>query len=95
MGTGGQPFPHAKQTQAQRAEDTFMQIHGGAGSRLIYRLVSILSNLPDFLSRLLRPVVNNDTRKPRSNRAPLPHNGLGRPLPGSVNQTAQPDQSGA
>ena len=32
------PFPHARISQAQQDEDAFMQLHGGIGSRLIYRL---------------------------------------------------------
>lgn len=41
---GGRPFLQAQQTKAQRDEDAFMQIHGGLGARLIYRLVEAFLN---------------------------------------------------
>jgi len=43
LGVRVQPFPHAKQTKVQKDEDSFMQAHGGLGSRLIYRMVEVFS----------------------------------------------------
>ncbi|AKI02494.1 hypothetical protein IMCC20628_03812 [Hoeflea sp. IMCC20628] len=37
--TGECPFPQARPAQALREEDAFMELHGGAGARLIYLIV--------------------------------------------------------
>lgn len=42
--TAGQvPFPGAAPSKQQRAEDAFMQRHGGRGNRLIYSLIEAVS----------------------------------------------------
>ncbi|MEL6126146.1 MAG: hypothetical protein AAFR57_07105 [Pseudomonadota bacterium] len=41
-GPTGCPFPGARPTKAQREEDAFMEAHGGAGSRLVHRVVNAI-----------------------------------------------------
>lgn len=42
LGPSQHPFPGARSTEAERAEDAFMQKHGGFGSTLIYRIVQLV-----------------------------------------------------
>lgn len=59
MGTGGRPFPQAKQTDALREENAFMHLHGGAGCRWIYGVVEAFSICRNVFKRLLKLIVRN------------------------------------
>ncbi|MEQ8308173.1 MAG: hypothetical protein RIA09_16685 [Hoeflea sp.] len=36
------PFPLGGKTRAEREEDEFMRLHGGAGPRTIYRVIGLI-----------------------------------------------------
>ncbi|WP_394691071.1 hypothetical protein [Hoeflea sp.] len=40
----GCPFPHARKSSGLEAEDAFMELHGGRGSRAIYLIVEWISS---------------------------------------------------
>lgn len=41
-GMGERPFRQGSKTKAERKEDEFMRLHGGAGPRTIYRVVCLI-----------------------------------------------------
>lgn len=44
LGTGEVLFPHARQTQARRDEDAFLEAHGGAGCVVLFRIVEAIAS---------------------------------------------------
>ncbi len=67
-------YTSSLQTQAQRDEDVFMHVHGGLGSRAIYRAVEALSVCGDSQKRLISRIFRSFTKgNQRSRGIPAKH----------------------
>tara|TARA_R110000787_G_scaffold9546_6_gene33213 strand:- start:57 stop:362 length:306 start_codon:yes stop_codon:yes gene_type:complete len=53
-GAGSRPFPQAGKTRAERQEDAFMELHGGRGAQLIYRIVCLIDAAAGWVILLVR-----------------------------------------
>ena len=53
-GPAPRPFPEPDKTRAEREEDAFMELHGGRGARLIYRMVCLTGEAAGAVFPLLR-----------------------------------------
>jgi len=66
MGKAGVPFPNARRTQTLRDEDAFMELHGDAGSRLIYCMVDWMASGAYLPKRLLNSLRSSNDREPHN-----------------------------